>query len=67
MTKKPETDATSPDGTNENEKENESPKEPERTALYAKRNSSLINKMSTGINSLLNMNKQEVPQKKKKM
>jgi hypothetical protein len=67
MTKKPETDATSPDGTNENEKENESPKEPERTALYAKRNSSLINKMSTGINSLLNMNKQEVPQKKKKI
>ncbi|OUM60002.1 hypothetical protein PIROE2DRAFT_14339 [Piromyces sp. E2] len=67
MTKKPETDATSPDGTNEKENEDDSPREHERTALYTKRNSSLINKMSTGINSLLNMNKQEVPQKKKKI
>ncbi|ORX60034.1 hypothetical protein BCR36DRAFT_394480 [Piromyces finnis] len=64
MTKKPETDVTT---SVDNDNEKEVPKEHERTALYAKRNSSLINKMSTGINSLLNMNKQETPQKKKKI
>jgi len=57
-------DATSPV---EGETKEESPKEPERISLREKRNSSLINKMSIGINSLLNKNKPEVPQKKKKI
>lgn len=55
-------DTTSPV---EGENKEESPKEPERISLREKRNSSLINKMSVGINSLLNKNKPEVPQKKK--
>jgi len=70
MTKKAdngEVDAISPDAASPNEspKDDEKPKEPERTALYIKRNNNLINKMSTGITSLLNKNKQEVPKKKK--
>jgi len=62
-----EVDAVSPDAASPNEspRDSEKPKEPERTALYIKRNNNLINKMSTGINSLLNKNKQEVPKKKK--
>jgi len=51
----------------EGETNEESPKEPERISLRERRNSSLINKMSVGINSLLNKNKPEVPQKKKKI
>jgi len=75
-TKKPENDevdAISPDTTSPNDttspsdatNENEKPKEPERTALYIERNNNILNKMSTGISSLLNKNKQEVPKKKK--
>jgi len=65
MAKKPETEEPTPETTT-SPKEKEVEKEPERISLRAKRNSSIINKMSAGINSLLNKNKPEVPQKKKK-
>eukprot|EP00833_Pecoramyces_ruminatium_P003324 jgi/Orpsp1_1/1177356/evm.model.c7180000061136.1 len=69
--KKPENEETPTEEVtsqeNKVEKEPEPEPEPERISLRAKRNSSLINKMSIGINSFLNKNKPEVPQKKKKM
>jgi len=70
--KKPDNDEKSPvaeaDGKeNKVEKDPEQEPEPERISLRAKRNSSLINKMSIGINSFLNKNKPEVQQKKKKI
>jgi hypothetical protein len=65
MAKKPENEVASVE--TEVPKENEVEKEPERISLRAKRNSSIINKMSAGINSLLNKNKPEAPQKKKKI